>query len=264
MPAQRPKERLLRLLRRSAKGGRAASERSERSAADDGALWSAHERALVRVRDAGAAAQRIASTAGRQRAAMDAVADRTRALAARAAELQTGFARVVDSFERLALIALNAGLEGARLGEAQGRQLGLVGDEVRAQSSRGGDAARELATSVGHLAAELAQLEPSVGHAQSVVTEVAQDSARAAGAASDGEAALLDVSERVKKATGSDPEAVRAMAEASERSRALAASLTALAGKVPRALLVAALRPALDPLARLLADEDPDGPADHD
>ena len=59
--------------------------------------------------------------------------------------------------------------------------------------------------------------------------------------------------ERVKKATGSDPEAVRAIAEASERARALVASLAALSGKVPRALLLSALRPALEPLARLLA-----------
>lgn len=261
MPAQRPKERLLRMLRRTAKGARPTGERST---ADDSALWSAHERALVRVRDAGSAAQRIASTAGRQRAAMDAVADRTRALASRAVELQAGFAQVVDSFERLTLVALNAGLEGARLGEAEGRQLGLVGDEVRAQAARGGDAARELATGVGHLAAELSQLEPHVGQAQSVVAEVAQDSARTAGAASDAEAALLDVSERVKKATGSDPEAVRAMAEASERARAMAASLAALSGKVPRAQLVSALRPALEPLARLLAEEEPDAPPEHD
>ena len=82
---------------------------------------------------------------------MDAVADRTRALSSRAAELQAGFARVLDAFERLGLVALNAGLEGARLGEAEGRQLGLVSDEVRAQSSRGGDAARELGA--GHRAA---------------------------------------------------------------------------------------------------------------
>ncbi|MGH7437812.1 MAG: hypothetical protein ACRENE_19210, partial [Polyangiaceae bacterium] len=68
--------------------------------------------------------------------------------------------------------------------------------------------------------------------------------------------ALADVGERVRRATGSDPEAVRAIAEASERARALVLALSAVAGKVPRALLVAALRPALEPLAALLADGD--------
>jgi methyl-accepting chemotaxis protein len=256
MSAEPPKQRLLRLLRRNSKGARGSGERST---AHDSALWSAHERALVRARDAGAAAQRIASTAARQRAAIDAVADRTHALSSRAAELHAGFARMLDTFERLGLVALNAGLEGARLGETEGRQLGLVSDEVRAQSSRGGDAARELGAGIAQLTAELAQLESHVAQAQVVVAEVTQDSARAAGAASDAESALLDMGERVKKATGSDPEAVRAIAEASERARALVASLAALSGKVPRTLLVGALRPALEPLARLLADDEHEG-----
>ncbi len=127
---------------------------------------------------------------------------------------------------------------------------------MRAQSSRGADAARELGTGIGQLATELAVLESNVNQAQVVVAEVTQDSARAAGAASDAEAALLDIGERVKKATGSDPEAVRAIAEASERARALVASLAALSGKVPRTMLISALRPAIEPLARILADEE--------
>ena len=79
-----------------------------------------------------------------------------------------------------------------------------------------------------------------MAQAQLVVAEVTQDSARAAGAASDAEAALVDIGERVKKATGSDPETVRAIAEASERARALVTSLSALSGKVPRGLLAGA------------------------
>ena len=253
MPVEPPKHRLLRLLRRGPKSARA---HSERSTADDSALWSAHERALVRARDAGSAAQRIASTAARQRAAMDAVADRSRSIASRASDLQAGFARLHDTFERLGLVALNAGLEGARLGEAEGRQLGLVADEVRAQSARGGDASRDLGVAIGQLASELSQLEQQIGQAQSVVAEVTQDSARAAGAASDAESALLDMGERVKKATGSDPEAVRAIAEASDRARALVSALSSLAGKVPRPMLLAAVRPALEPLARLLSEDE--------
>jgi hypothetical protein len=261
MPAEPPRQRLLRLLRRNAKASRATGERST---ADESALWSAHERALVRTRDAGAAAQRIASTASRQRTALEAVADRTRALSSRAAELQAGFAHAVDAFERLGLIALNAGLEGARRGEVEGRQLGLVSDDVRRQSARGGDAVRELASGLGQVAAELGQLESQVAQAQAVVAEVAQDSARTAGAASDTESALLDMSERVKRATGSDPEAVRAVAEASERGRALVASLATLSGKVPRSQVVNALRPMLDSLARLLADGEPEDEAERD
>jgi methyl-accepting chemotaxis protein len=246
MPPDPPKQRLLRLLRRTAKGARAVGERST---ADESALWSAHERALVRARDAGAAAQRIASSAARQRASIETVADRARALGSRATEVHNGFARVVDTFDRLGLVALNAGLEGARVGETEGRQLALVADEVRAQSTRGAEAAREIAAALAQLATDLSHLEGQVSQAQTVVGEVTQDSARAAGAA-------RDIGDRVKKATGSDPETVRAIADASERARALVTSLSALSGKVPRALLVGMLAPALAPLARLLSDEE--------
>ena len=60
------------------------------------------------------------------------VADRARALASRAPRSSRAASRA--SWTRSsgsALVALNAGLEGARLGEAEGRQLGLVSDEVR-------------------------------------------------------------------------------------------------------------------------------------
>jgi methyl-accepting chemotaxis protein len=255
MPAEPPKPRLFRLLRRASKGSRGPDDRTT---ADVTALWSAHERALVRARDAGAAAQRIASSAARQRGSIDAVADRVRALASRTSEVQAGFARVIDAFERLALVALNAGLEAARLGETEGRQLGLVGDEVRSHSARGAEAARELGAGLGQLAAYVGQLDANIAQAQAVVAEVTQESARALGAASDAESALADIGERVKKATGSDPETVRAIAEASERARGLVTALGALSGKVPRALLAAALRPALEPLERLLTDEGPE------
>jgi len=229
-----------------------------RVAADESALWSAHERALVRARDAGAAAQRIASSAARQRTSMDTVADRARALSSRAAELQAAFARVVGAFERLSLVALNAGLEGARAGEVEGRQLALVSDEVRSHATSGAETTREIATALMQLGADLSQLEGHVAQAQGVVAEVTQDSARAAGAASDAESALVDIGERVKKATGSDPETVRAIAEATERARALVTALGALSGKVPRSLLVGVMGPVLAPLARVLTDEEPE------
>jgi methyl-accepting chemotaxis protein len=144
------------------------------------------------------------------------------------------------------------------MGEAEGRQLALVSDEVRAQSTRGVEAARELATSLAQLAADLGQLEGQVAQAQAVVSEVTQDAARAAGAASDAETALVDIGERVKRTTGSDPETVRAIADASERARALVTSLSALSGKVPRTLLVGALAPVLAPLARMLGEDEPE------
>src|SRR5260370_17218010 len=114
MSADLPKQRVARLLEKVG-----ANPGAQGGAAQDGALWSAHERASVRTRDAGAAAQRIAATAVRQRGAIDAVADRARAMSSRAAELQAGTPRVLDVFDRPGLVALNPGLEGPPLPLAQ-------------------------------------------------------------------------------------------------------------------------------------------------
>lgn len=251
----RPKRRLFRLLRRTVQGG---PNVAGRSAADENALWLAHERALEHARDAGEATQRIASNLAKQRGAVDAVSDRARAVAGRAQELSTSFARVTDTFERLGLIALNAGLEGARLGEAAGQSLTMVGDEVRAHAGRGAESARELGAMLAEVGTELSQLNTSLERAREASAEVAQEATRAGASASDAERALGELGERLRKATGNDPETVRAIAEATEHARSLVAALGALSGKVPQGLVVTALRPMLDPLVRLLADDEAD------
>src|SRR6185436_32842 len=121
--ADDPKKRLFRLLRRQTK--------ITDEAAAEADLWAAHGRAAGRVKEASEAIQRIASTLAKQRGAVDAVSDRSRAAGLRAQDLGQSFARLVDTFERPSLVALNAGLEGARLGEHAGHPLELVSEEVK-------------------------------------------------------------------------------------------------------------------------------------
>jgi methyl-accepting chemotaxis protein len=252
-PPDKSQRRLFRLLRRR---GRSGSPPSSRTAAEESSLWATHERASAAVRDAGEAAQRIASHVAKQRGTVDATADRARAVAARAQDLSGSFARIVDAFARLELVALNAGLEGARLGEGPGHALGLVSDEVRAQATRGTEASRELSTSLGEIGAELVQVNASLDRARESAAEVAQEAARVGGPSADAERALSEMGDRLKKTTGSDPETARAIAEASEHARGLLGALGTLSGKVPQAVVLSALRPALEPLLRLLEGED--------
>jgi len=257
MANEKPKRRFLSMLRRTAKSAQVGV--AGRNAADENALWSAHERALAATREGANAAQRVSSGVARQRGAVDGVADRTRVVAGRAQELATALARVAESFERLDIVALNAGLEGARLGESAGRALLLVGDEVRAHTSRGSETVRTVSAAAADVVSEIAQLSAYVAQARDQTGDVASDAARVAGACSEVESALVDIGERLRKTTGSDPETVRAIAEAGENARALVASLTTLSGKVPRTLLLGALRPMLEPLARVLAEDDAPG-----
>lgn len=245
-----PKRRLFRLLRRGARGATA------RGVVEEGALFAAHQRASNSVRDAGEAAQRIASHTAKQRGSVDALADRARALAGRASDLSNSFARVVDAFARLELVALNAGLEGARLGEGAGHALALVADELRGHASRGSEASRELASALGEASSELGQIHASLDRTREAAAEIAQEAARIGGASSDAERALDEMGASLRRTTGTDPETARAVSEVAEKARALVESLGALRGKVPEAALLPALRPVLEPLERFLGADD--------
>lgn len=244
------KRHIFRLLRRTARG---ASSQGK-LAADATLLWSSHDRALVGAREAGEAAQRIASNVAKHRGAVDTLADRARAVATRAQDLSVNFQRIADAFGRLELVALNAGLEAARLGDAHGQSLGLVADDVRSQTTRGAEAARELSTALSEVGSEILQLNANLDRTREAASDMAQEAARVGGAAADAERALVELGERLRKATGSDPETARAIADATEHARSLVTALGTLSGKVPQAILVTALRPALEPLLRLLEE----------
>ncbi len=255
MPSE-PKRRLFRLLRRTTKGAQGG-----RTAEEENSLWTAHARALSGSRDAAEAAQRIASSLAKQRASVDAAQDRARAVSVRAGEVAAATRKLVELFDRLGLAALNAGLEGARLGEGPGKSLTLVADEVRDHATRGGDGAREISGALVECVGELTQVSAQIDRVREASTEATQDAARAASLAVEGERALVEMGERMKKATGSDPETARAISQAAEHARALVLALSQISGKVPRGIVVGALRPMLEPLGRLLdaeGDEDDD------
>jgi methyl-accepting chemotaxis protein len=251
-----PKRRLLKLLRRATRSAQVQAAGRAEGEADENAIWLGHQRALEVVREGAESTQRIASSVAKQRGSVDAVGDRARAAGVRAQELSTAFARVVDAFDRLSLVALNAGLEGARLGESAGRSLLLVGDEVRSQTSRGGDSARELAATLSEIGGELGQLNGQLEQVRELASDIAHEAARASAAGAEADRGLLEMSEALRRTTERDPETVMAIAEAGEHARALVSALGSLSGRVPRALLVAALRPMLEPLARVLAEEE--------
>jgi methyl-accepting chemotaxis protein len=253
MANSKASRRLLGLIQRSAKAKEASSGRSH---VDESTLWLLHESALLRTQEASEASQRVSSNLAKQRESVDALTDGAHAVATRADELRGGFARMADTLERLSLVALNAGLEGARLGEGAGRSLLLVSEEVRAHVTRGNDSAREVTATLGDLGNEVAKLHGPIEQTRQASSEASQEAARIAMASSGAEKALLDLGERLKKTTGHDPETVRLVAQASDHARALMGTLGALSGKVPQQLLLGALGPMLEPLARILAERE--------
>jgi methyl-accepting chemotaxis protein len=251
MAKSRESRRLLGLVQRSAKAKAGASVLSK---IDESVLWMLQESAIFRTREAKDASHRVSSKLAKHRESTDTLADCAHSVATRAQELKGGFARMVDTLERLSLVALNAGLEGARLGEGAGRSLLLVSEEVRAHVTRGNDGAREVTTTLGDLGTEVANMHATIEQARQASSEASHEAARVGTASTEAERVLGELGERLRKSAGHDPETSRLVAEASDQARALMGTLGALRGKVPQKLVLGALRPMLDPLARILAD----------
>jgi methyl-accepting chemotaxis protein len=231
---------------------------------DDAALWSTHEQVARSLKESGDRSERLAAAVARQRGLIEDAAERANVVAARAEGLSTSSARVVEAFERLGVVALNAGLEGARVAEPQGRALLLISEEIRANVRRGADAAEQLAHVVEEVAEESTEVRRQLERSRLEVSEVGQEAAHLQASAQQALKSLADLASRLRRLTGVDPEMAHAVAQASEHARGLMTALSTLSTAAQGAPAVNALRPVLGSLARLLGeldgeDEEPGG-----
>jgi hypothetical protein len=247
------RRRWIEVLRRTAGVGD-DDGRSQGTALEDAALWAAHDRATASLGESSARAERVAATITRQRAHLEGASERASLVAARSEGLGPGAARVTEAFERLGVVALNAGLEGARAGEAQGRALLLLSEEIRANVVRGADAAAELGRAVDEIASESAEVRRQIERGRLEVSEVGQEAAQLQAAASAAARSLDDLGSRLRKATGIDPEMARLVALAAEHARGLMTALSALSTATHSGPVLGALRPVIGPLVRLLGE----------
>ncbi len=136
-----------------------------------------------------------------------------------------------------------------------GERVGLVGLEV-VETGRF-DAAEQLGEVVHrNETARSFDVTALIAKVRESSAEASQEAARVGSAAVDAERALGELNARLRSATGSDPETARAIADAMDHARALVSALAVATAKAPRALVLAALRPVLEPLFRLVEGED--------
>lgn len=230
-----------------------ASEGSARAGLEDAALWDSHRAAARAVEEAGTLAEAVAAALARQRSSVESTSERAGLVFARSEGLGIAAARVTESFERLGVVALNAGLEGARVPEAQGRALSLLSEEIRANVVRGAEAARELSDVVDELMAGTSDVRRQVDGLRAELGAVAQDSTRLKSSSQQATRSLDDLAARLHKATGVDPEAARVVSEAAEHAKGLINALSAIPrGQVGVAARV--LEPVVAQLMRLLQE----------
>lgn len=222
------------------------------SAIDDAQLFEQHEalvqssgRTMSLLGGAGAKATQ-------QRSALDGVRQHLHRTTERLRELKSSAAPIRDALERIKLIAFNAGLEGARLGEPAGTPLLLVAEEVRALVERALEATDVYGVQIAHLESErddaLTDLEQAQGHAQDIANELL--SAQAAGRQLSDD--VSELGRRVERATGTDPELAKHIAAAARHAEGLLSALSQLTSKSPAGTALEPLVPAIAELKRVL------------
>lgn len=77
--------------------------------------------------------------------------------------------------EQIRLVALNAGLDGARLGDPAGKPLVLVAEDIRANTSRGLALIEQHAAILEQMDRERDKLREQVGGAEVRTADVARD-----------------------------------------------------------------------------------------
>jgi methyl-accepting chemotaxis protein len=215
-------------------------------------LHGEHEKARRASETALAIARSLGTVAARQRSALDAAADEVRLLDARGSELRSSAERVRESLERTKLVALNAGLEGARLGESVGRAVIAMADEVRTLAARGLEALGEHAESLDYVVRGRDRLQEQLDQVRQHASLAAEELLRAEAAEAEVAAAIAALGQRIEAATGTDSQTAQAMAAASSHARGLLDALSTLSTTSERGLVPRALGPTLGPLLRLL------------
>ena len=252
--------RLVGALRTTVRGAREAAI-SARASLDEALLFSAHEQASKASQAAISTSQSAGATAAQQRSMLDAAADHARLLLARGRDVRAAAQRVRDELERAKLVALNTGLEGARLGESAGKALVSVADELRGVLGRAIEALEEQQQQVMQSEREREKLRELVDAARQGASALADELLRTQAAQRDAINSIDELGKSLQRTTGTDPDVAKALTTATEHARGLLGALEALSSRSQRGLVLRALRPTIQPLLRLMREErgGPDG-----
>ena len=220
----------------------------------EGALWKAHEQASQSSTQLVETTAQLLATTARQQGIIDTIGEVARNADGRAGDLAEPMARLAASLERLRLVALNVGLEGARLGDSAGRALTSVADEVRVQGERGAEALQDSQTVLDELTSSWAQVQTRADDLRKIHTQSVTQVGNVQSLAQDVVRYVDDIATWARKLSETDPETALILTQATDHARGLVNALTALGGRARRDLVRTALGPTLQPLARALAD----------
>lgn len=200
---------------------------------------------------------RLRGTLGERAHEAEQAASLARTLLSRARDLRAGVAAARDAVEGVRLVALNAGLEGARQQDAGGAALVRLSDDVRGRSVQAAESLEELATFLEQLDRDQEQLRDATTRiAQELETfrQPADDRSGDDLGLSRARESLEALGSAIERATGTDPELAPLLAAAAEHARGLASALSQLGSREGARLALRSLQPLLEPLITVLGD----------
>lgn len=222
---------------------------TEEKAPEDANVVAAQSRAHDAVKEAVQSTERLAGVANRHRSAVDALPEALRAVDAQIVDALGALGRVDHAQARLGVLALNTGLEGAKLEGSAGRAVILVAEELRALTGRASTATKELAQALAEIRGQAKTVETRVQEARTGSATIVEEAGRALVAFHAADEAVAALGEELTRATGLEPEVARALQNAELHAKELVASLTIVTLRAPMA--IASLRPILDPIFAL-------------
>lgn len=186
----------------------------------------------------------------KQQHELEAVQEAGQRLSARGRDIRNSLQQLRESVDRAKLTALNAGLEGARLGDPVGKALVIMGDEVRQLLARALEALEEHAALLADVDRDRDRCLAELNQLHHVARQTVKSVARSQEQGKLASALLGELRTDLSGLLGADPEATRVLSEAAAQLQNTARSLLGLRARA--ALDPEALRELLGPLLALL------------
>jgi methyl-accepting chemotaxis protein len=186
------------------------------------------------------------------RSQFEATAEQARRLEMRLRDIRGSGTQLADALERIKLVALNTGLEGARLGESSGKALVAIAEEVRSLSARGLDVVASHIRLVEEAEVEQKKVLEAAELALSTTVDAFSHLRQSQECQFDALASLDMLEKAIERASGLDATAAMEVQRVAEHGQGLLAALEGLSvarrQKIARTLLL----PAVEPLLRAL------------
>jgi methyl-accepting chemotaxis protein len=214
----------------------------------------------ARTAAARATSEQLAASAAarREQGELEIAQESGQKLSARGRDIRNTLQLLREAVERAKLTALNAGLEGARMGDSVGKALVVMGDEVRNLLARAVDALEEHAGLLAEVDRDRDRCLAEVAHLSNGARDVGAALARAEAHSQLSTALLGELRTDLHELFGADLQSARALAETAAHVKTLANSVQEL--KQRSSASDDALRELLSPLLALLPPPREDAP----